>query len=621
MSNYDLGAYAVALAVNLMIVGAFIASGLALSFRLVQQLSPRLRYVIAVTAFLAATAWPVYAVLRASPEPADGLPVHAVFEGERQTAQTAAPPNQSGERQPFSFEEPDVSNSLKSRPRSAILNQLVARLDAVVHMAAGSGLAAGFFWLWVFVAALLLGREALGYVHLARARRAWRPADARVLGELRWPAAIPLFISEHEGPCTVGLARPVVVIPAGLLGYISSDEARLIARHEIAHARWRDPLVNVLLRVIRALMWPSLPLWFLARSVRVEREAAADHAAVAATRDGDIKNAVVEYAALLVKVARESGKKSKHCQYQLAATQAGEHMHLESRVLRLLRSPARTTRARILLAASALIATAWGVSSLPVTARPVTSISSSNVGEAAAVEESVRAAVEQEARAHHEAGPNVTPAAQAESLPASTDEQSVLNVAGQDTKEAALPHSTNVSGTSPDGAGQALTQTARASEDAVGEDFVNQMAASGYGKLSPEQLAAMRAYGVSPAYVNEMAASGFDKLPADTLINFRWLGIDSAYIRTVAELGYRDLPANTLIDFRLYGVTATYVREMAALGYGNLPARTLVAFRRAGITESYVRQLKERGDEHLTAERLIALRTQQVAVAESGKKE
>src|SRR5215216_2358432 len=83
MSSYfSLASYAVSLFINLMIVGAFFAVGIALSFRLAQQLSPRVRYIIAVIAFFAAAALPINSTLFASRETAVAFQVATSIEQE-----------------------------------------------------------------------------------------------------------------------------------------------------------------------------------------------------------------------------------------------------------------------------------------------------------------------------------------------------------------------------------------------------------------------------------------------------------------------------------------------------------------------------------------------------------
>jgi hypothetical protein len=132
---------------------------------------------------------------------------------------------------------------------------------------------------WIGGALLLLTRDAVGHLRLHRERWTDAPAELRAL--LDWPADVPLAIGSDApmtiGPMTIGLLRPRVVLPAQL--DFPLETMRRIAKHELAHARWRDPLVYAALRAVAAVFWMS-PLWLLLRWVRREREAAADEYAL-----------------------------------------------------------------------------------------------------------------------------------------------------------------------------------------------------------------------------------------------------------------------------------------------------------------------------------------------------
>ena len=85
-------------------------------------------------------------------------------------------------------------------------------------------------------------------------------------------------------PVTLGIARPAIVLP---LDWRQWDSKRLgaVLAHERSHIRRRDPAVQLLSAIHRALLWFSPLSWFLhQRIVRVAEEAS-DDAAVAAIRD------------------------------------------------------------------------------------------------------------------------------------------------------------------------------------------------------------------------------------------------------------------------------------------------------------------------------------------------
>lgn len=215
---------------------------------------------------------------------------------------------------------------------------------------------------WLAVGLLLLAREAAGHAILARRRRSWAPAPEALRRELAWPPGVPLLVAE-EGPSTLGLLRPVVVLPLEWWTTLPREVAVCVARHELAHARWRDPLVHSLTRAVRALLWPGLPLWWLERILRAEREAAADAEAVTSRNERQL---VVDYAASILGAATRPRLRQHRVRW--AAIPFGSFGHgarLEQRIRRLFAAP-RVAGPRLAAAAAVLAAGALAAVTIPV---------------------------------------------------------------------------------------------------------------------------------------------------------------------------------------------------------------------------------------------------------------
>src|SRR5215470_2181255 len=87
-----------------------------------------------------------------------------------------------------------------------------------------------------------------------------------------------------SAPVTLGVARPVIVLPSGWQEWDTSRLEAVLA-HESSHVRRRDPAVQALSAIHRALLWFSPLSWFLhARIVRLAEDAS-DDAALSATND------------------------------------------------------------------------------------------------------------------------------------------------------------------------------------------------------------------------------------------------------------------------------------------------------------------------------------------------
>lgn len=86
------------------------------------------------------------------------------------------------------------------------------------------------------------------------------------------------------GASVVGVRRPAIVLDADLVERLDAQELEGVVAHELAHVRRRDNLVALAFSVVRDVVF-FVPggRWAL-RQLLVERELAADHLAVEATR-------------------------------------------------------------------------------------------------------------------------------------------------------------------------------------------------------------------------------------------------------------------------------------------------------------------------------------------------
>ena len=127
---------------------------------------------------------------------------------------------------------------------------------------------------YLLVAGVLLLRLCLGLAMGWRLVRRSRPTDR---GGVRESDRI-------ASPATLGVLRPVIVLPADWHEWEAAKLAAVLA-HERSHIKRRDPAVQVLSAIHRALLWYSPFSWYLDRQIVRLAEQASDDAAVAASRD------------------------------------------------------------------------------------------------------------------------------------------------------------------------------------------------------------------------------------------------------------------------------------------------------------------------------------------------
>lgn len=160
-------------------------------------------------------------------------------------------------------------------------------------------------------------------------------------------------------PTVVGLLRPIVLLPAAVVTGMTPAQLDLLLLHELAHIRRYDPLVNVLQRVIEALLFFHPAVWFVSRRVRIEREHCCDDLVIALT------GGAVPYAETLLRAAELSTGRA----VPSTAVAAGTPSQLRRRVHRLLGTapPAvKLTRLGLLGMIAVILIAAGGLTALAV---------------------------------------------------------------------------------------------------------------------------------------------------------------------------------------------------------------------------------------------------------------
>ena len=357
MSHYfDPILFSVNLAFNLLLLGCLITGGVVVSFQLIKNANPRLRYVVVVTAFLCAAFLPLAVTLDGSVE-IDGLIKQEKIGNSnfaREAFFDATFPAASKNAPSISKPEPEkISGDFLNDFAAAIAGSLIGRI---------------IFSLWILGAFCLLLRDIFAVRQLKKRRQSRREAAIFEREELSVPDKIPLYFG-NESPATIGLIYPIIVLPEEFPCDLSLAQKRAIVRHEASHATWRDPLVGFILRLIRAVFWISPALWLLERIAVGERERAADQSAVAncAENESQREAAALDFAATLVSMAR-------HFNFNAPPRESSganiiglcNGSILESRIRRLLIRSSKTTRLHVLSALAVFAVSLAGLHFMPI---------------------------------------------------------------------------------------------------------------------------------------------------------------------------------------------------------------------------------------------------------------
>ncbi|MEN9732047.1 MAG: Regulatory protein BlaR1 [Verrucomicrobiota bacterium] len=165
--------------------------------------------------------------------------------------------------------------------------------------------------LWLLGALALVFGALVSLVRVIRLRCRSRdltfPGVREILVQCRreMGVTVPVRLLESwqvTSPCLLGILRPSIVMPEGLVGDLTQEQLRLVFRHEMAHLRRWDLPFNWLLAAIQTFHWFNPLAWFVVRRILADREEVCDSIAVEGRPE-----ACRPYGELLVKIALRSG--------------------------------------------------------------------------------------------------------------------------------------------------------------------------------------------------------------------------------------------------------------------------------------------------------------------------
>lgn len=149
------------------------------------------------------------------------------------------------------------------------------------------------FVVWLFVAALRVGRVYLSFRRLRRLKRTSSPLAPEHERRLRRLAAdcqikrrVKLGGLNGIGvPMVVGLLNPFIIFPQTLVEELTEDEFNLILLHELGHVRRWDDWMNVGQKLVEAVLFFHPAVLWVGKRLNLEREIACDDHVVSVTQE------------------------------------------------------------------------------------------------------------------------------------------------------------------------------------------------------------------------------------------------------------------------------------------------------------------------------------------------
>jgi TonB family protein len=145
-------------------------------------------------------------------------------------------------------------------------------------------LALALFGVWAVGFVAVAGRWIVRATELYRLLRASTPHAAkwpRIAGRLEARTTVALV-----EPALVGVFRPVLLLPQGLVEHLSPAQVDAVLAHELSHWQRRDNLTAAVHMLVEAVFWFHPFVWWVGARLVEERERACDEAVVRAGHDG-----------------------------------------------------------------------------------------------------------------------------------------------------------------------------------------------------------------------------------------------------------------------------------------------------------------------------------------------
>jgi beta-lactamase regulating signal transducer with metallopeptidase domain len=178
----------------------------------------------------------------------------------------------------------------------------------------------------------------------------WRAMNAalRDASDLALGTPVPVKqVASFLSPALVGIWRPVILMPRGIVEHLSPSELRAVLAHELSHFHRRDNLLALAQMLTQLLFWFHPLVWWIGRRLVAEREQACDERVL------ETGNAPAAYADGILKICRF------HLQPPLACTAGVSGGSLQARVHSILshRDTMASDGSRILLLSLLAVAT------------------------------------------------------------------------------------------------------------------------------------------------------------------------------------------------------------------------------------------------------------------------
>lgn len=151
------------------------------------------------------------------------------------------------------------------------------------------------FTIIIAISVFRLVRRVTAVVTFERRRSSLRNSSQSIAAGFA-SSGVDTYISlAHSGsPFTGGIFSPYICFPSDTYSALSAKEAQAVWQHEMAHVRWRDSAINLMIDILGDLFWFVPGYQMLKRQIFCERELSADAGAISSgTNASDLSLAML----------------------------------------------------------------------------------------------------------------------------------------------------------------------------------------------------------------------------------------------------------------------------------------------------------------------------------------
>jgi bla regulator protein blaR1 len=373
-------------------------------------------------------------------------------------------------------------------------------------------------WFIVFLARFVQLLSGLVYTQRIRHYKTsaapdyWQERLRQLLTKVRISRPVLLLESALiKIPVVVGVLKPAILVPVGMLAHLGPDEVESILLHELAHVRRQDYLLNLVQNLVDTLFFFNPAMIWISSLIRAERENCCDDIAIRETRS---RRKLIE--------ALVSFHEYEKSAAGFALSFAAKENQVVRRVRRIVHktNPSLNAGERVLLMSGLLILSAAFIT-----------INGSHGDKPTGV-----SAVA--ARATTVAAPTAIKSAAA-----------VTSVANTTAKPAAVQHLVNPLQKPAPSAVQDTTPK-------------TQTPVNIFQNVSVDKLIEAKEHGVTPEFVGELQRLGYKDFSLDKAIELRDHGVDADFVESIKGMGFDHLSLEKLVELRDHGVTAEFIAGM-----------------------------------------------------------